>query len=61
VITKSEEEEDIEEAVPEVEKLRKMAPQEYVDITLLPFPRRIKNILCNLSGIDWRRRKPKRR
>jgi hypothetical protein len=41
VITESKEE-DTEEAVPEEEKLWKMAPQEYVDITLLPFPRRIK-------------------
>jgi hypothetical protein len=42
VITESKEEEDTEEAVPEEEKLRKMAPQEYVDTTLLPFPRKIK-------------------
>jgi hypothetical protein len=42
VITESEEEEDTEEAVLEEEKLRKMAPQEYVDTMLLPFPRRIK-------------------
>jgi hypothetical protein len=42
VITESEEEEDTEEVVLEEEKLRKMAPQEYVDTMLLPFPRRIK-------------------
>jgi hypothetical protein len=42
VITESEEEEDTEEVVLEEEKLRKMAPQEYVDTVLLPFPRRIK-------------------
>jgi hypothetical protein len=38
VITESEEEEDTEEVVPGEEKLRKMAPQKYVNTTLLPFP-----------------------
>jgi hypothetical protein len=43
VTTESEEEEEnTKEAVPEEEKLRKTTPQEYVDTTLLPFPRRIK-------------------
>jgi hypothetical protein len=42
VIAKSEEEEDTKEVVPEEEKLRKTAPEDYVDTTLLPFPRRIK-------------------
>jgi hypothetical protein len=38
IIESEEEEEDTEESVPEEEKLRKMAPQEYVDTTPLPFP-----------------------
>jgi hypothetical protein len=42
VTTKSIEEVDTEEAAPEEERLRKMAPQECVDTTPLPFPRRIK-------------------
>jgi hypothetical protein len=41
VITKSEEE-DTKEVALEEKKLSKMAPQDYVDITLLPFPRRLK-------------------
>jgi hypothetical protein len=42
VTSESDEEVDTEEASPREERLRKMAPQEYVDTTLLPFPRRIK-------------------
>jgi hypothetical protein len=42
VTTESDEEEDTEEAALEEERLRKTAPQEYVDTMLLPFPRRIK-------------------
>jgi hypothetical protein len=42
VTPESDEEVDTEEASPGEEGLRKMAPQEYVDTTLLPFPRRIK-------------------
>jgi hypothetical protein len=43
VTPESNEEVDTEEASPGEERLRKMTPQEYVDTTLLPFPRRIKN------------------
>jgi hypothetical protein len=42
VTTKSDEEVDTKEASPGEECLRKTTPQEYVDTTLLPFPRRIK-------------------
>jgi hypothetical protein len=42
VTTKSDEEVDTEEASPGEERLRKTTPQEYIDTTLLPFPRRIK-------------------
>jgi hypothetical protein len=41
VITESEEE-DTEEVAPDEGKLRKTTPQDYVDTTLFPFPRRIK-------------------
>jgi hypothetical protein len=43
VTSESDEEIDTEEAYPGEKRLRKTAPQEYVDSTLLPFPRRIKN------------------
>jgi hypothetical protein len=42
VTTESDEEVDTEEESPGEGRSRKMAPQEYVDTTLLPFPRRIK-------------------
>jgi hypothetical protein len=42
VTTESDEEVDTEEASIGEERLRKTAPQEYVDTTLLPFPQRIK-------------------
>jgi hypothetical protein len=42
VTTESDEEVDTEEASPGEERLRKTTPQEYIDTTLLPFPRRIK-------------------
>jgi hypothetical protein len=42
VTTESDEEVDTEEASPREERLRKTAPQEYVDTKLLPFPLRIK-------------------
>jgi hypothetical protein len=42
VTTESDEEVDTEEASPREERSRKTTPQEYVDTTLLPFPRRIK-------------------
>jgi hypothetical protein len=42
VTSESDEEVDTEEASPGEEGLRKTTPQEYVDTTLLPFPRRIK-------------------
>jgi hypothetical protein len=42
VTTESDEEVDTEEASIAEERLRKTTPQENVDTTLLPFPRRIK-------------------
>jgi hypothetical protein len=42
VTTESDEEVDTKEASPGGERLKKTAPQKYVDTTLLPFPQRIK-------------------